>query len=70
MWLHTVSVRFQKLSHSSDSNNMPESPSPIVFTSRFHNVLPQVTHMVLLLCLHPSLPFQLFLSVVYETSVP
>ena len=70
MWLPTVSVRFQKLSCSSDSNSTPESPSLIVFTSRFHNVFPQVTHMALLLCLHPSLPFQLFLSVVYETSMP
>lgn len=55
MWLHKVSVRFPKLSYSLDSNKMPESPSLIVFMSRFHNILPQVTHYGLAPLPEPSL---------------
>lgn len=68
MWLHTVSVRFQKLSYSFDSNNAPESLSVTVFTRRFHNVFPQVTRCGLAPLPAPPLPFQPLLSVDYKAS--
>lgn len=70
MWLHTVSVRFQKLSYSFDSNNTAESPSRVVFTSRFHNVFPQVTHCGLAPPRAFLLALPTFLSVVYRPLTP